>query len=293
MRRWCSIAKATALEILSEPLSLLLLVAALALATLAPAFHYHQFGEATRMARDAGFSALFTCGILVSVFGAIKSFRREIETGTAQMALSHPISRTGFFLSKVMGAAMAGAFFATVVLATLLTIVNGAAIGGALAAEKGDLAKLWGPSLAIGVGTIILPLILGALLNRFLRCRFVLTFFVCALAMSLGGACYRIDLHLAWRLAPVAVLILVMVATFLTIASAAAVRFKVNGAAAVVGVMFALCLPAVGNYYLPDALAKGGHLAWSYVGLAALSAFPLALAFLLLGICFFNGKDVG
>lgn len=41
MRRWSAIAGATALEILSEPLSLLLLIAALTLAALAPAFHYH------------------------------------------------------------------------------------------------------------------------------------------------------------------------------------------------------------------------------------------------------------
>ena len=54
MRGIMSVAKATALEILSEPLTLLVLLAALTMAVLAPAFHYHQFGEATRMARDAG-----------------------------------------------------------------------------------------------------------------------------------------------------------------------------------------------------------------------------------------------
>ena len=54
MRRWFAIAKATALEIFSEPLSLLLLLSALALVILAPALHYPQFGEPTRLARDAG-----------------------------------------------------------------------------------------------------------------------------------------------------------------------------------------------------------------------------------------------
>ena len=57
MRRFIAIAKTTALEILAEPLSLLVLTASLALAVFAPAFHYHQFGEPARMARDAGLSA--------------------------------------------------------------------------------------------------------------------------------------------------------------------------------------------------------------------------------------------
>ena len=104
MSRLRSIAYATALEILSEPLSLLVLLAALVLTVLAPAFHYHQFGEATRMARDAGLSSVFICGAVIAVFGTIRSFRREIESGTMAMALAHPVSRTDFFLAKAIGA---------------------------------------------------------------------------------------------------------------------------------------------------------------------------------------------
>ena len=287
-----SIAKATALEILSEPLSLLLLLSALALSTLAPSFHYHQFGEATRMARDAGFSALFTCGLLVSVFGTVRSFRREIETGTVQMALAHPVSRAGFFLSKVAGVLLAGSFFSAIVIATMVTVVNGAAIGGALAARSGEIASLWGPSLAIGVGTILVPLAVGAALHRFLRFRFVLTSFGCAFVLALLGVCYRFDMRLFLRLLPVVLPVLTVHLVFVTAASMAAVRFKANGALAFVGVLFAASLPAIGNYYLPDALSNGGHLPWGYVGLAAMAAFPAAGAFLCAGVRFFNGKDV-
>lgn len=293
MRRWLSIARATALEILSEPLSLLLLVTALALATLAPAFHYHQFGEPTRMARDAGMSALFTCGVLVAVFGVIKTFRREIETGTAQMALAHPVSRPMFFLSKVLGAVAAQLVVSTIVFLTCVTMVNGAAIGGVLAERTGDLAKVWGPSLALGVGTIILPLVAAAALNRFARWRFVLTFFFLAFLTALGGLGCRLDLSLGARLLPVAVLVLLLTLVFLTAAAAASVRFRSNGAAASVGVLLAASLPVIGNYYLPDALANGGVLPWSYVGLAALVTAPAVVAFIVLGVHFFNGKDIG
>lgn len=245
------------------------------------------------MARDAGFSSLFLFGALVAVFGAIKSFRREIETGTAQMALAHPVSRPLFFLAKASGVVVAVAVFDFVIAATVLTMVNGAAIGGELSARTGDLARIWGPSLAIGVGTVILPLGIAASLNRFGRFRFVLTFFACAFVLAAAGMAYRFDAALLLRLVPVAALISVAEAVFLSAACAAAVRFRTNGAACAVGALAAAFLPVVGNYYLPDALAKGGELPWGYVALAALAALPAIAAFLLAGIHFFNGKDMG
>lgn len=292
MRRWLSIARATALEILSEPLSLLVLLAALVLATMAPAFHYHQFGEATRMARDAGFSALFTGGLVVAVFGTVRTFRREIETGTVQMALSHPVSRSAFFLSKLLGVLMALGVFSFIVAAVSLTVVNGAAIGGAVAERHGDIARLWGPSLALAVSAMLLPLVLGAALNRFCRCRFVLSAFRLALLLSAGAACYRFDAGLSLRLLPVAVLCLLPLPLFAAAAAAASVRLKANGATSVVGLLLAAFLPVVGNYYLPDALARGATLPWSYVALAAAVTVPALLAFLLVGTHLINGRDI-
>ena len=54
----------------------------------------------------------------------------------------------------------------------------------------------------------------------------------------------------------------------------------------------ALSLPVVGNYYLADALSKGGSVPWSYVGLAALATASAVAFFLLLGIRFIEGRDV-
>lgn len=285
--------KTTALEILSEPLSLLLLLAALVLTVLAPAFHYHQFGEATRMARDAGFSALFTCGSALAVFVTIRSFRREVESGTWEMALAHPISRRGFFLAKTAGAFAASLVFAAIVFGTELTIVWGAAVGGRLAAQTGDLARIFGPALAAGLAVILLPLILAAALNRFARCRFVLTAFVLALAFSavFGGVSLALAPQTLVRYLPVVVLIVCLMSVLLSAAAAFAVRVKANAAASAVGLVVVALLPAVGNYYLSNALAKGGVVPWSYVGLAALAALPAVVAFLLLGSVLADGRD--
>ena len=294
MRSVVSVVKATALEVLSEPLTLLVQLAALTMAVLAPAFHYHQFGEATRMARDAGFSALFTCGSIMAVFGTIRAFRREIESGTLQMALSHPVSRGGFFVAKTLGAAVAYLVFAATVLATSLTIIEGARVGGAYAERTGDIARLSGPFLAAGVAVMLLPLVIGAALNRFARFRFVPTAIATALMLALlaGGASSVLDPALLPRHLPVAALLLCPALVLLAASAAFAVRFKANAAAAAVGVVAALCIPAAGNYYMADALSKGGVVPWSYVAIAAIAALPAVVAFLVLGIRFIGGRDV-
>lgn len=290
MRKFGAILKTTAREILSEPLSLLVLLAALAMEVLAPAFHYHQFGEPTRMARDAGFSALFTCGSVLAVFGTIRAFRREVESGTLEMALAHPVSRGGFFLAKTAGAFVAYLVFALIVFGTELTIVWGAEVGGRLSRQSGELSRVFGPALAAGVAVALLPLLLGAVLNRFARFRFVLTAFAFALVLSLlfGGFSVALLPHFLGRLLPVAVLLVFPALVLLAAAAAFAVRFRANAAASAVGLVFAALLPAMGNYYLSDALSKGGAVPWAYVGLAALVALPAVVAFLLMGVCFVN-----
>ena len=294
MRRVFSIVQATALEILSEPLSLLVLLAGLVLTVLAPAFHYHQFGEATRMARDAGLSSAFTCGAVIAIFCTIRSFRREIESGTMSMALAHPVSRTDFFLAKALGAFAAYLAFVLIIFLSALVIVDGAAIGGAVARQSGDVARLYGPNLAQGVGVIVLPLALSAALNRFARARFVLTSFALAFSLSLVCAALSIVRDAVWalRLLPVMVLILLFTSVLLSASAAFAVRLKANAAASAAGTVFLLALPAVGNYYMSDALSNGGFVPWGYVGLAALAVLPAVLLFLFRGAHVINGRDL-
>ena len=289
-----AIIRSTALEILSEPLTLLVLLTALALTILAPVFHYHQFGEPTRMARDAGLSALFTCGGALAVFTTIRAFRREIESGTLEMALAHPVSRGGFFLSKIAGAFLALLVTSGIIFGTTVTIVNGAAVGGRIADETGQLATVWGPCVAAGVATMVAPLALGAVLNRFGRFRFVLTALVTALALALGAMvffCCREGFGLLSHLAPVAVLLVILATVFLSAAGAFAVRFAANAAASLTGLVLAAMMPFVGNYYLADALSKGGRVPWSYVGGAALASLPAIAAFLALGVFLSRGRD--
>ena len=179
------IMKVTALEVISEPLTFLILLSSLAMSALAPAFHYHQFGEATRMARDAGISALMVGGTLVALFAAFRTFRRDLEAGTASATLSHGVSRTAYFLAKTLGVTLAYLVFVLTLSLQSLVMVQGAAIGGVIAKETGDVAKVFGPSLALAMVPVILPIIVAAVLHRFAHFRFVLTANITTLILSI------------------------------------------------------------------------------------------------------------
>lgn len=292
-RRFAAIARTTALEILSEPLSLLLLVSALAIEVLAPAFHYHQFGEPTRMAYDAGISALFTCGIAFAVFPTIRAFRREVESGTLDMALAHPVSRGGFFAAKTAGALAAYLVFASIVFVTALVTVAGADIGGRIAAKTGEIARLYGPCFAAALAVPVVSLLAGAALNRFAGFRFVPSVFAVAAVAAVAGAVWFVTPDLAARMSGAAVPVALSATVPLAAAAAFSTRFGSNASASACGIVVAAMLPAFGSYVLSDALSGGGSVPWSYVAMAAAATVPAVAFFLLLGTMFANSGRRG
>lgn len=291
MRKSLAIVKSTALEILSEPLTLLVTLASLTVAVLAPVFHYHQFGEPTRMARDAGLSSILMGAGIIAVFSTIRAFRREIESGTMEMALAHPVSRVQFFLAKTCGAFLALQGIVVSLFAVTLTMVIGAEAGAKVAEKVGGLITVFGPFVAGGVAIILLPMIVGAFLNRFARCRFVLTTllitFVLALLLIVADlvAAALLSFGETWvlRLLPIALLISLFDTILLCAAAAFAVRFPANGAAAAVGAALVVLLPFLGNFYPAEALAKGGTVEWTFLLLVFAATLPMLVAFLMLG----------
>ncbi len=293
MRRFFAIVRATALEIASEPLAFLLTLSALALAVLTPALHYHQFGEPSRMARDAGLSALLIGGLAYVIFCTVKAFRREIDSGTMQMALAHSVSRATFFTAKLTGVLLASSLFVVTVTAASLTVVNGAEIGGRLAVGCGEVSPIWGRSFACAVAVLVVPGIVAAVLNRFANCRWTLTATVLSAVLALAGVVYRFDASLAVRYLSVACMLTLPLAIFASASAAFAVRWRENTALSATGILFVLSVPLLGDYYLSDVLAKGGSLAWGHVALAVVATAPLVAAFVWLGVALLEGRDVG
>lgn len=312
-----AVIKATTLEVVSEPLFFLLTLSAVGVLTIASFLHVHQFGEPSRMARDAGLSSVLIFGLVFAVFSAIRVYRREIESGTLQMALSRPVSREAFFLSKWAGALIGCIVFFVIVFTSAITTVVGAELGklhtelvlanlpDGCCHEDIMPETIWYVSLAVDVAVIVLPFVFGAILNRFARFRFTTTAFVTAFVTSVVGCVFNLVMahavfgdrvsyldDMVVRMLPVGVLVLAPIAVFLSVAAALSVRLKDNAAASLSAVAFLAFLPALGNYYQTQALARGGSLPWSYVAAAFGAALPFIAAFLVAGILFFKGKDV-
>ncbi|MBR7180471.1 MAG: hypothetical protein IKD42_02470 [Kiritimatiellae bacterium] len=283
MRSFSSIARFTAREILSDPLSLLLTLAAAAVAFTGSVMHCHQFGEASRMARDASFSAILTGGILFSVFCTVKTVRCEFESSTLEMVLSHPVGRIRFFMAKTTGSVMALAVFLFTLSCLSLTIVRGAWIGGETALEKGDVASMWGPSAALAFAAFTLPLAFAAALNRAKGTRFVLAAMRTMPVLAAASVVYRFDCAFVARHAPGLVLLFFPPIVFAAAAAAFSMRFGSGMAAFASIVLFAAAVPALGNYCLSNALSGGGTIPWRYVALAAAAAAPAVACFLAAG----------
>lgn len=302
MKPWKAIARAALLEVLSDPLSVLVSAGAVFAVACACVFHIHQFGEPARMARDAGLSVFLVSTIAFGVFSTIKAFRREIESGTLQMALARPVSRRCFFLSKAAGCFAACLQFAGGMAATVFTAVLGAEAGGIMAAPTGDVPRIWKPALLAIALSAAVPLVAAAAANRFAKARFAATAtriapgaaaaaaaVVAALAVSQGMPLET--LSKAFATFPALVVLLLPAAVFTVAAAAFAMRFKANSAAALCGLLFLASLPALGNHYLSGALAGGGTIPFRFIAAAAAAALPFVAAFAAIGVRFADNAD--
>ena len=284
MRRSIAIIKATALEVLSEPLVFLVTITAMALAVFAPAMHYHDFGEPSRMARDAGASALLVGGLITAAFGALKTMRREIESQTAFSALALPVSRRLFFLSKTAGVFVSYLVFVVTVGAVSLAAVRASVIGGEIAARECTSVRMFGPIYALSVASVVLPFLYGAVVNRFLRKRFTIHANLCALVLALVAAGGWFDSALFLKILPLYALVATPALVLMCASAAFSTRFKFNVASTLAVIVFALFLPALGSYCLTDVLSAGEKIPWSYSGFALAAIAPMIAALLYVGI---------
>lgn len=287
-----AVIRAALVEVLSEPLSLLLTLSALALMLVGAIMHCHNFGQPTRMACEAGLSAQLMGGILLGLFAAVRAFRREEESGTLAMTLAHPISRASFFISKCLGVLLGVALLVWTLFCATITLARAAYIGGLIAAAKGDIPRLWGPAVALVVAIILLPLFVGAVRSRFGNGRFVYTSLLTMIILSSAALLYPWEWNLFVPLTVSFVLLLIPTTLFTLIAASAAVRLKDRHAVALTLGLLIIALPLVGNYYPTAQVFRQG---WTLKEalFAVSAAVPLICGFVLLGVHFMNRKDIG
>ena len=164
MRQFTTIAINAFMELIRQPVFLLLMTASAAFIVFLSGVSYFGFGDDPKMVKDMALAVTFLAGLLGAVLTSSASVAREIRTGTALAVLSKPVSRTQFLLAKYVG--LAGAL-------ALMTYVNLIAclLAGRNAFDAYGDADI--KAIFTFLGAIAVAYGLGGFSNYFLRRTFV------------------------------------------------------------------------------------------------------------------------
>ena len=319
MRQFRNIAVNAFMELIRQPIFLLLMTGSVLFEIFLAVPYYFEFGDEMKLVKTSALAVMLLSGLFGAVLSASASLAREIRSGTALTVLSKPVGRAQFLFAKFAG--LAGAL-------TLLAYVNfiGVLLASWLAFDaygKTDVS-----AIGIFVGGIALAYALAGCSNFFLRRPFVsdavlgvvvmstLTTFVIlqfSSQMQSLGQMASVD----WRLLPAGILILFALWILAALALACSTRLDtiptlaICSAIFLVGLMsdYFFGLPAARGswwastlytvvpnwqlFWLADALETGKNtFQWAYVGKALGYAVCYVGAALAVGAALFEEREL-
>jgi ABC-type transport system involved in multi-copper enzyme maturation permease subunit len=210
MRQFITIATNAFMELVRQPVFLLLMTCSVVFEIFLATPYYFAFGDEPKLVKNSTLAVMLLAGLFGAVLSASASLAREIRTGTALAVLSKPVGRAQFLLAKYVGLIAALA---------VLTYVNliGALIASRMAFDAYGKTDL--PAIGIFASGVIGAYAVGGFSNFFLRRPFV-SDAVFALLVTVTLAAYVIFEFTSqmrssneigavdWRLVPAALLIL-------------------------------------------------------------------------------------
>lgn len=324
LRAFWALGVLTALDIVRQPIVLVLTLTSLVATTLVPVVHLHGFGEEGKLARDGGLAFHLSFGGFLAAYSAASVLRREVRCGTAAGILSKPVSRDLFFLAKLAG--LLGVLLAFSVAATIATLL------AERVAERFVETPTWAGYLrddATAVrflGALTAALLVAAALNYARRRPFLSVAYpavvVAALATAVVSALFDrwgrwapFDFRVELRLLPAAALVtlaLVVLAsaalafstrldpgvTILLCAALLGLGLAVDGlaerlaGAGGLGTWLLALVPNGQHFWRCDALDGGGRISWGYVARVAAYAAAWAGAAACAGIASFREVEI-
>src|SRR5437868_7978254 len=129
MRQFITIANNAFMELVRQPVFLLLMTASSVFEIFLATPYYFAFGDEPKLVKNSVLAVMLLSGLFSAVLSASASLAREIRSGTALAVLSKPVGRAQFLLAKFVG--LAGAL-------TLMCYVNtvAALIAGRMAFDS-------------------------------------------------------------------------------------------------------------------------------------------------------------
>src|SRR5580658_6063179 len=160
MRQFVTIAVNAFMELVRQPVFLLLMTSSAAFEIFLATPFYFAFGDEPKLVKNTVLAVMLLTGLFGAVLSASSSLAREIRSGTALAVLSKPVSRAKFLLGKFAGLAAA---------LTVLTYVNtvGILLASRMAFDAYGKTDL--PAIGIFTAGIIVAYGIGGLSNFFLR----------------------------------------------------------------------------------------------------------------------------
>lgn len=242
MRQFVVIAINAFMELVRQPVFLLLTTASAAFEIFLATPYYFAFGDEPKLVKNSVLAVMLLAGLLGAVLSASSALAREIRTGTALAVLSKPVGRAQFVLAKYVGLLLA---------LTLMTYVN---LVAALIASRmvfdaygsTDLA-----ALGIFAGGVLAAYAVAGFSNFFLRRPFVSDAVFALAALTTLAAFFIFEFTrqretlgelgaVDWRLVPAGILILFALWILAALALACSTRLDVIPTLAICSAFFLL-----------------------------------------------------
>jgi hypothetical protein len=240
MRKFITIAANAFMELVRQPVFLLLMTATAAFEIFLATPYYFAFGDEPKLVKNSVLAVMLLSGLFGAVLSASASLARELRTGTALAVLSKPIGRTQFLLAKYFGlaAALAVATYVNLVAALIASRMTFDAYGQA---DR--------PAIGIFAAGVVLAYVLGGFSNFFLRRPFVSdAVFALVLMVTVAAfvifqfteqkqSMYEIS-RVDWRLVPAGILVLFALWILAALALACSTRLDMIPTLAICSALF-------------------------------------------------------
>ncbi|MAD23474.1 MAG: hypothetical protein CMO44_04785 [Verrucomicrobiales bacterium] len=243
MRQFGTIAFNAFMEVVQQPVFLLLMTCSAFFCVFLSIVPYFGFGDDVQIVKTSLLAVSLVTGLLGAVLCASSSVAREIRSGTALAVLSKPVGRARFILGKYLG--LSGAL-------SILIYTNLVAclLASRMAYDAYGSADTFSFSIYC-FGGLLASYIIAGFLNYFLQVRFVFTTVIAVVVLTTAMFAIILSTEAAttgasadprtvdWRLVPASVLLLFAVLILTALALACSTRLELLPTLAVCsGVLF-------------------------------------------------------
>lgn len=320
MRQLGTIAYNAFMEVVQQPVFLLLMTFSAMFCVFLSIVPYFGFGDDVQIVKTSLLAVSLVTGLFGAVLCASSSVAREIRSGTALAVLSKPVGRARFVLGKYLGLSCA-----------LLILIYTNLIACLLASRMAYDAYGSADTFSFGIyclGGLLASYIIGGFLNYFLQVRFVFTTVIAVVVLT--SAMFAIILSteasttgasadprtVDWRIIPATVLLLFAVLILTALALACSTRLELLPTLAVCsGVLFLglmsdwlflektedgiwwasilyTIIPNWQNFWLADVLSGDETIPLAYIGQAFLYLIGYTGATLVAALWLFEDREL-